>query len=507
VQFLVVLGVALYRGILQNPSDRLSIAVFRQTGRGFLSNLMKASPILNNVNGNAVPTNGILPVKLLCQESQLVFWKDIIETAKLPSDQVLVQAGAVSKICDESDLTLLNNDEDSHQQLLDEADMIVCESWLPRERARLVVTTGGALLFYPRSVGRRKADMMAIYPKNATADGDETDINCLHPSARIKLTLAVDSSRDRNDWKEWTSSLQSALEETQAHTFWRSLVRSRRNSIEFTIKVVDGAVQSSVENNQTVHRMDPSSLDNVFGKMSLSLQNHIEIVMYLPAHGSTHFGGGKVDAVPTLMAIQGSRLVRILASSSMEDSVAVIRNMLANDAIADATDWITRQCMGIPMNVDVKIDEDSLDGSLPRWYTKLWWHRSLFTQYSKAVYMAQRQATLWNELSYRVPLTKEIVDEFNNNVLKSLEEIPKLLAGELWAEALASLEASLDLLEKWESDDTYMPPLDFPPEQYAAIFAPLVVPLLLPLLVGLIREFRRYRELKQKKIDAQEKRD
>eukprot|EP00977_Amphora_coffeiformis_P006776 scaffold1485_cov171-Amphora_coffeaeformis.AAC.15 len=506
VQFLLVIGVAVYRGILQNPSDRLSIAVFQQTGRGLLSNLIKACPILKNTNENVILTDGLPPVKLLCQESQLVFWKDIVQTVKLPSDQVLVQAGAITKICETSDLTTL---DDNSQRLLDEADMILCDFWIPRERARLVVAGSGALLFYSRSVGKRKVDMMAIYPKKGT-NSDTTGVNCLDASARIKVTLAVDSNRENSDWKEWTSSLQSALEESKSHSFWRSLVRSRKNPIDFDIRVVDvGDVQSLIQNNQTVHHIHPSAIDSVykvFGKASSSSKNHIEVVMYLPVHGSTYFGSGNVDAgSATLMATQGSRLVRILSSSAMESSVTAIRDMLAKDAIGDATDWITRQCMGIPTNN--KTDEESLDGNHPRWYSKLWWHRSLSTRYAKAVHMAQRQATLWNEMSYRVPLTREIVKEFHENVLKSLEAIPTLLANQSLAEALASLEASIDLLEKWERDDTYMPPLDFPPEQYAAIFAPLVVPLLLPLLIGFVREFRRYHELNQKTIDADKKND
>ena len=40
---------------------------------------------------------------------------------------------------------------------------------------------------------------------------------------------------------------------------------------------------------------------------------------------------------------------------------------------------------------------------------------------------------------------------------------------------------------------------EFPLEQYAAIFAPLLFPLMVPFIVALVKELKRYREKRSKK--------
>lgn len=512
VQFLIVLGVALYHGGILRQShdvdassnDRLSIMLWQQTGRRPLTRLMETSPLLNDdpaAQAVVLPGTGDLPpARILCQDSQLIFWKDILQKTKLPNDHVIVQEGSVAEMCENPESLLNDDDDDSSRH--DDADLIVCEFWKPRPRARLVAA-GGTLVFYPRSVGKRAVDMAAIYPQNEVTC-------CLDPSTRIDLVLAVDARRTAaaSDWKEWTSSLQTAL--ASQSSYWHDLVRTPKDPIYFTVRVVHGAdVKRIVPNNETqvVHRLDPLSMEDVFGRAPTP-HNRLEIIMYLPAQGSTVFANDENDnaGLSTVMATRGSRFVRILDDNSSSDTTEASMDLLAQDAIQDATDWITRRCLGIPTHVDT-IDEVSIDGSAPRWYSKLWWQRSLSTEYAKAVRMAQRQATLWSEMSYRVPLTKEVVGEFQERVLQPLERIPALLANRSLAQALVSLEASLDVLREWDGDETYMPPLDLPPEQYAAIFAPLVLPLFLPLIFGLIREYRRYRKLQNKKMDGEVKKD
>ena len=166
---------------------------------------------------------------------------------------------------------------------------------------------------------------------------------------------------------------------------------------------------------------------------------------------------------------------------------------MIDELLAATSNWIFRQCLGIP--ISNLVDEEFRDTDFPRWYMKLWWQRSLSVMYTKAVQMARRQAQIWSDLSFRSPLTRDVVQRFNEEALQKIERVPGLLSEDPALQALEELESSLVVLSELEEDEAYIPPLDYPPEQYAAIFAPLVVPLLLPLLVGLVREYRRFRNL------------
>ena len=501
VEFFVVLVIAVYGGILCDPSDRLSIVVFQQTGRGPLSKLLQSSAVLNGQKTTELSFPGeYLSPRVLCQESQTTFWKDIVQKAKLPSDKVTVQGdestGLLSKYCENPHL-LLSDAGDAPELRTAAPDLVVCDFWVPRQRARLVAV-GGTLVLYTRSISKRLQDMKAIFPK------PKAKFDCLHPDARVNLVLAVDGQQIDANWKEWVTIIQDRLASDQSS--WRSLVRARHNPIHFELKVVHGtsAIQSTVRNNQTYHHLASTSFDDVFGKPS-GANNHLDIVLYLPPIPVVFSDSSAVDTTNRMM-MQGTRLVQIISLPTESDAVGPTKEQAVYKALGYATDFVTRQCTGVPMNEDL-VDEESLDGSLPRLCAKLWWQRTLGAQYQKAVRMAQRHAQLWKDMSYRSPLTADLVKEFQVGVVDPLELIPELLANQSLAEALERLEHSLDLLQDWETDDTFMPPLDFPPEQYAAIFAPLVVPLLLPLVVGLVREYKRYRELETKKVEGKQKTD
>ena len=492
IEFFLVIGWALYKGILTNPRDLLTVAIFQQDGRNLLSRLNKVSPVLN---GDADVLEKELPVALLLsQENQVMFWKNVVENKS--TNRIAVRGdgstGLVSKYC--HDPALLQ-EHDSFSNNLD-ADIIVCESDTSRDRPRIVVVNG-TLLFYPRSTETRKKDVEKLIPQQSAV------LDCLHPNARINIVLAVDIHRTGRNWKEWLGSLQNAF---SPHP-WQALVRSRQNPINFSVKTVDGSRSIKSIQNETVQHLDVSLVNDIFG-VPVSGQQ-LEIIYYLPPHDSIDT---RVDETATkcstfinTMISQGNRLIHIVSLSDGENDCSATMDDRAKEAMQATTDWITRQCMGLP--ISDAMDEDSLDQTFPKWYSKLWWQRTLSHQYDRAVLMAKRQAKLWMDMSYRSPLTKDVVTTFDERVLSPIEKIPALLANHSMEAALDLLEEAIDQLTVWDRDDTYMPPLDFPPEQYAAIFAPLAVPLMLPLLVGLIREYRRYRKLKQKTAGKTEKLD
>jgi hypothetical protein len=482
VQFFLLLSVSLYLGIFQNPDDFLSIILFKQGGRSPLKNLMVSSPVLKEEVAPELPGLALPTVRLMCQQSQVIFWKDILEKIKLPSDKVTIEgdqgSGTVSKYCENPSLLLKDSEP------LDGVDMVLCDHWIPKERP-VMIAAGGSVVFYSRSIAKRLEDMSTIYPV-------EPAVDCSILGEGLQLVLAVDSHRPAGDWKEWMDSLQDLLPTYQSA--WQTFLWSEP-PVHFSVRSVDGASVSErmVDNGgHNIYRMEANASKTMFGKHS---PDRLEVVLYLPVHEATFVGiqGGSMDFFAS-SAVEGRRMWHVLSSLTAEDmTVQRSKQAAMNDALKGVSDWLARQCLGIPMTL--LPEEESLDGSLPRFYLKFWQQRNLWNLYHKTVRMARIQARIWTEGSSRTPLTTEVVQDFQDKVIHRLdEEIPALMTDQSFDQAVTAMEDMVQLLDAWQKDDLYMPPLDFPPEQYAAILAPLILPMLLPIFFGLLREYRRYRE-------------
>jgi hypothetical protein len=367
---------------------------------------------------------------------------------------------------------------------LDEVDMVLCDHWIPKERPAMIAG-GGSVVLYSRSVAKRLEDMSAIYPVEPAAD-------CSIVGDGLQLVLAVDVHRSAGDWKEWMESLQDIMPEYQSS--WQTFLRSE-HPLEFSVRSVDGASVSErmVDNvGNDVYRMEANASKTLFGT---HVSDRLEVILYLPAQEATFVGkeDGNTDSLASA-AVEGRRMWHVLSAFTAEDTnVPRPKHAAMDDAMKGVSDWLARQCLGIPMTL--LPEEESLDGSLPRFYMKLWQQRNLWSLYQKTVHMARRQARVWTDVSYRIPLTKEVVQEFQDKVIHRLEEdVPTLMSNQSLDQAVTAMEDMVQLLAAWQSDDVYMPPLDFPPEQYAAIMAPLILPMLLPIFFGLLREYRRYRK-------------
>ena len=64
------------------------------------------------------------------------------------------------------------------------------------------------------------------------------------------------------------------------------------------------------------------------------------------------------------------------------------------------------------------------------------------------------------------------------------------------AAALSEANAALLATQKLATDGDMMEQMYFPQDHYLAVFTPLILPLLMPLLLGLVREYRRFKKLK-----------
>jgi hypothetical protein len=73
-----------------------------------------------------------------------------------------------------------------------------------------------------------------------------------------------------------------------------------------------------------------------------------------------------------------------------------------------------------------------------------------------------------------------------------------MAAEENYFDALSLLEETLKHVVILKTDPKLMEPLRFSPPQFLAIFAPLLLPLFLPHVIGLFREWKRYKSLRDK---------
>ena len=95
----------------------------------------------------------------------------------------------------------------------------------------------------------------------------------------------------------------------------------------------------------------------------------------------------------------------------------------------------------------------------------------------------------------RMPVNSESAEQ----IIACLENLETAIdAAKLGDVAAALSEANAALLttQKLASDGDMMEQMFIPQEHYLAVFTPLILPLLMPLLLGLVREYRRFKKLK-----------
>jgi hypothetical protein len=139
--------------------------------------------------------------------------------------------------------------------------------------------------------------------------------------------------------------------------------------------------------------------------------------------------------------------------------------------------------------------------------------RAVQELYEKAVTTVQTQRHLVLTTSNRVPIREHHIDVWKravDNIFKAINLLKEMqpkdtmqketrTSHESMMMVLDCLQQATRLMEQMRANPDFIDRIDFPLEQYAAIFAPLALPLVIPLLVGLIREFKRYREKQRKK--------
>ena len=108
--------------------------------------------------------------------------------------------------------------------------------------------------------------------------------------------------------------------------------------------------------------------------------------------------------------------------------------------------------------------------------------------------------SLLNEHGNTLALPKHVADKINKATHFVRKSISLAEEGYPAMYATSTLFGALATIESVKADAEMFELPYFAPDHYLAVFSPLVLPLIMPMIFGLMREVKRYNELKRKKV-------
>jgi hypothetical protein len=484
LSFLTLICTALFVGLFWQ-SDVLTVPLFQQGGR---SVLRKRGSLLDSLEGSgAFP---VRPLRIVTADSQAAaFWKSQLMSGG--RNNIAVVRGA--DIAADPDFKAFCEDPTA-ESVAAAADMWICEFWIPRERARLVFAgNSSTAVFYPRSISERVRDLKRIYPAEAT----------LKKKSRESLHLAILLDQGVRNFNRYINMVHRALAKQQGADYGPCYSRGSSPTVSF--RFVDIASRASLvqEGNNTSFHLPVSDITSsfLFGERVAD-----DTFLYFPPTGRQPLllvnDKGETSLEASLL---GDALLSIVPNDSDDDDEAKV-TALVEIALNRLLDRRIAQCLGMPTDmmegVDVEFTQDDVPRSNLAFYVPLWYQRNLPVWNERAAALAVRNYRTLMQSSRFVAIPKSVADRWLRAVHLIDAARENAVAGSFEA-AMECLEESIQILEALQSDATLSEPLDFPFDQYAAIFAPILLPLLLPALSNLVREYKRYRELvRQKKVAA-----
>jgi hypothetical protein len=516
-QFLLLIAISLYFGLCQR-GDRVCVPLFQQDGRALLRQSIEDS--------EAVLSEKLTfpPVTLVSAYSQIPFWKKAlrnIQSDSTHSDHIRVQ-----KEDQDGDLQAACSNPVTSQSQLEHGhghDMWLCEHFRTRDQALMVVRNGTSF-FYPTSMSRRTEELKSIYPESR-GPASSTATAPLSRDNHLHLVIAVD--KKRSDWKLWmaavnewmvTSRIQQwpflAASQPKVHfqvVDWSQKVQVQVSPVVTMAKDDDGDDNNSTTTTSTSYELLldeemlsslPSPLDD--GPSDSKSTSTWYATVYIPSQ----FPLTVKEDPATVVTQRENRIVTVIPREPVGDSDSDLDDSYSNlthAALGSITDWMVTRCMGLPtMDSDATATDTATaggnvvwdsDGSFPNWYLQLWYQRVLPAVYDETVSMVRRERQLLLEKPRTVAITVEVAESWQRAVAGIEQAAQQCRRGGFEA-ALDSLELTSQYeIKSLQKQPDLGEPLDFPIEQYGAIFAPLMFPLLLPMLAGLGREIKRYRTL------------
>lgn len=210
--------------------------------------------------------------------------------------------------------------------------------------------------------------------------------------------------------------------------------------------------------------------------------------------------GGDDDTILESILVVSDKIIEFENGTNGETSdIATGHDGIVLAALTESTgeemfswlmDALFTTCMGL--NQDSPLYNT---GSVPTWYTKLWYQRRLRERYKDLVHQLTLEHTIMQQLSWKVRISNDIAETWLTAV-RRIQSAEQYGAKGSYMRALSALNDAQSLLIRLQRNPNLQEPIDFPPDHYAGIFVPLVIPLLLPTLLGFVRELRRYRAWK-----------
>lgn len=530
-QFLLLIAASLYFGLCQH-GDRVCVPLFQQDGRSLLRQSIKDS--------EAVLSQPLTfpPVTFISADSQVSFWNKALRNIQADSTYTYNDHMRVQKEEENGDLqAACFNPVGQHPE---QHDMWLCEHFRTRDQPLMVVRNGTSF-FYPTSISRRMDELQSIYPprrNSATTASSSSRANRLH------LVIAID--KNRSDWKLWMVAVNEWMVTSRIQQ-WPCLAASQPKVhfqvVDWSQKVQDRPVTTVVkgdddDDNNTTTTTTTSSYqllldEEMLSSLALPLDDGPSdttrtstirtwyATVYIPSQFPLTV---KEDPTAAVITQRENRVVTVIPREPVRDSSSSDSyHNLAQTALGTITDWMVTKCMGLPSHMQdntamegATADSDTTtavtttttttdaggnvvvwdsDGSFPQWYLQLWFQRVLPAVYDETAAMVRRERQLLLQKPRTVAITVEVAESWQRAVAGIGRAAEQCLSGD-FAAALNTLERTSQYeIKSLQTQPNLGEPLDFPLEQYGAIFAPLLFPLLFPLLAGLGREVKRYRSL------------
>jgi hypothetical protein len=323
---------------------------------------------------------------------------------------------------------------------------------------------------------------------------------------RQSLDVTLWFDEETADWKIWLESLMETIRRSGVDR-WPFLTPFNQRPPNVNVALSNSAIvvgSSGVDGYdsgaQEKQLVDVTTYLHELGVQSTSRPNDARdgssfsanIIVPGPSTSRLWFTSADGEASGTSLLVQLSKhewVVRVDASTSAK----IDPRSSLDIAWTRLIDQVARQCLNIPSSLPSNIE--TTDGSIPSLYTKLWYHRALRDHRDLLLDLALTERRWIQNLPWSISVSYDTVSAWTS----ALELITNAWTVSLQEEALARFELARSQLLSLGSQPELMEPVDdFPLDQHAAVLAPLVMPLLLPLLLGLVREVRRYRELRDK---------
>jgi hypothetical protein len=394
--------------------------------------------LLHDIDFHNKTVSEVEPVTVLCADSQVVFWNSFMRPTDADKIRVVADtSGLLQQVCEDLVTAIA--------AAFSKYDVYICES-VPAPTATRMVIHNGTMIWYARGLSQRQADWNQIYP--------------VEPNNKMRHVLTIRLLYTKQDplWMRRTRDIIDYLKGNRLEEYpcWKT-----RPTIEVMEAETDLLPTNASESVYHIRTDD---------KMIQTNHDDFVLTVVLSNHASTVFANDQGQSATSF--VRGKHTFAIVQPDT---NISLLETTLAQ-----SLDYLIATCMNVPP--DFGSGSIVTDGSFPLLYSKIWHQRFVYKMRAPLTRALAREKQTILNLPRSVHVDKDVVSTWN--------QAAALLSR---LDSMDAVQRAFELLASVRSHASLTHPLDFPPEQYAAIFSPLLLPLFLPLLAGVRREYRRYR--------------